>query len=255
MKTLKRLRFWNRARRFRATREKPECDFALACIQPGQTAIDIGAHKAAFTYWMWRAVGRTGFVWAFEPQSALAAICQRFADTVQNVAVEQMALSDQKGTGVLKIAKDDLSCGSLVEPEGPGEVTLEEVPKIALDDFLLDHDAKRPVSFIKCDVEGHELEALKGCGNILSQDRPVVMLESFDRDNPAFEFLEGLGFVGHCFHGDQLEELNAVPGNATVRHNFVFLHPARIRLIDNSFPYQVEWFAVGRSQLKIPTNG
>ena len=39
--------------------------------------MDIGAHKGAYVYWMQRAVGPSGTVFAFEPQVALAAYKNR----------------------------------------------------------------------------------------------------------------------------------------------------------------------------------
>jgi len=35
----------------------------------------------------------------------------------------------------------------------------------------------RPITFIKCDVEGHEAEALKGAADIIERDRPALCVE------------------------------------------------------------------------------
>jgi len=35
----------------------------------------------------------------------------------------------------------------------------------------------RPITFIKCDVEGHEAEALEGATDIIERDRPALCVE------------------------------------------------------------------------------
>ena len=65
------LRWVSRAWRYRLKVEKQEINFMLSHLKPGQTAIDIGAHKGAYTYWMSKYVGKDGKVFAFEPQPKL----------------------------------------------------------------------------------------------------------------------------------------------------------------------------------------
>ena len=43
----------------------------LRHLQPGDTAVDIGAWRGAYTYWMVKAVGPQGRVVCFEPQPAM----------------------------------------------------------------------------------------------------------------------------------------------------------------------------------------
>ncbi len=67
-----RLRWLYRAWRYRLLLERQEVRALRRHLTAGDTAIDIGAHKGAFTYWMLRRVGRDGLVLAFEPQRPLA---------------------------------------------------------------------------------------------------------------------------------------------------------------------------------------
>ena len=70
------------------------------------------------------------------------------------------------------------------------------------------HPDARPAGFIKCDVEGHELDVLVGAERVLREDRPVLLVESVD-DRPTagqtgrvFDHLRGLGYDGWFFeHG------------------------------------------------------
>ena len=49
-----------RAWRYRFKLDPQEISFLLGNVSAGQTCVDIGAHKGAYTYWMQRAVGPTG---------------------------------------------------------------------------------------------------------------------------------------------------------------------------------------------------
>ena len=57
-----------RAWKYRLFTEQQEIKFLLENLSPGQTAVDIGSYKGAYTYWMSKRIGSTGKVFAFEPQ-------------------------------------------------------------------------------------------------------------------------------------------------------------------------------------------
>ncbi len=54
------------------------------------------------------------------------------------------------------------------------------VPVITLDDYWR-HGGRQPVSMIKIDVEGHELSALQGAGQLVDACRPVLVVEVLER--------------------------------------------------------------------------
>jgi len=256
-----RFRIWNRARRYRWKDEPFECRFACDCLQPGDVALDIGAHKAAFTYWMSRRVGRRGRVYAFEPQPGLAAYLREFADTTprRNVVVCEAALADTAGRSSLWIPATHLGWARLqthLEPALDGR--LVEVRVETLDEWAAENDVPRPVSFIKCDVELHELAVFRGGEQLLSRDRPVLLFESHPltrvqtAENQTFAFLEQLGYEGFFFHGRELLPVTSYSAachrltNDQVQ-NFVFVHPAVASLTRNRPPYSVQWARAGGS--------
>src|SRR4051812_19134780 len=46
---------------------EPSIDILNAAVHPGETVVDVGANFGLFAYYLSRAVGRTGKVYAFEP--------------------------------------------------------------------------------------------------------------------------------------------------------------------------------------------
>ena len=84
-----------RAWRYRLRAERPEIRFLLNQLQLGQTVIDIGAHKGAYTYWMSQRVGSSGQVIAFEPQPELNQNLSKLTGLFpyNNIQIESFALS------------------------------------------------------------------------------------------------------------------------------------------------------------------
>lgn len=94
--------------------------------------------------------------------------------------------------------------GSRVEPERPDDgVEVRVAPLDALVDALRPVLAGRPVTCVKIDVEGLELDVLRGATDILRVDRPQLVVELASRDARATvkRFLAAYGYrdVGQRF--------------------------------------------------------
>jgi FkbM family methyltransferase len=74
-------------------------------LTAGAVAVDVGAHKGAYTWWMRRAVGETGRVYAFEPQPGLADELRALTSGSRygNVVVENLGLSSAAGRLMLHV--------------------------------------------------------------------------------------------------------------------------------------------------------
>lgn len=253
MNLYQRIRVWNRARRYRRKSEPDECRFTCDCLEPGQTVLDIGAHKAAFTYWMSQRVGPRGKVYAFEPQPQLAAYLQSFADTCrhQNVQVCPVALSDRTRQGELLVPHAHLGWATLEFTAAAADQTVLKVPVERLDDYLARLAARRPISFIKCDVELHELAVLRGGTQLLQQDRPILLVESLplakvqDNGCATFTLLKSLGFHGYFFYQTELVPLQhyhraTYPGTNDQVQNYVFVHADAVTLTGLRPPYALQ---------------
>ncbi len=233
-----RIKWTHRAWRYRWKTEPHEISYLRQTLRPGDTAIDVGAHKGAFTFWMARRVGATGQVIAFEPNPRLAGVLARLAawDRRRVVDVRAVALSDHEGTALLHFPGDHLGSASLVVCD---DVLQPPVPVslVRLDDHLRRFPPKSRIRLIKCDVEAHECAVLSGATATLCHHRPRLLVEcgdplqSPDRLYPVIDLMTSLGYRGYYFAGAtgqrvpwQGASTDLAPLRSDQQQNFLFVH-------------------------------
>src|SRR5215510_11863394 len=104
--------FLARCMRYRLHTEKLEIKTLMQLDLRGATALDIGANKGIYCFWLLRAVGNSGRVVAFEPQPEMAEAIRRLQARFDwaNLEVVNVALSSAEGT--LNLARDRIGDGS-----------------------------------------------------------------------------------------------------------------------------------------------
>jgi FkbM family methyltransferase len=153
----------------------------FACvIRPGMVVLDIGAFVGWYTLVAARQVGVRGKVYAFEPDS------HNYALLTENLRVNQLdsqviclpkAVSNQAGVQRLFHGGDQRQ-RSLI-PSSSEETSIR-VPTVVLDEIL---DRNLQVDVIKLDVDGGEVNALRGMRKTLTRAAPTVKL--FVECNPG----------------------------------------------------------------------
>ena len=136
-------------------------------------AFDIGAHSGSVLRDILRIAPHGRHV-AFEPLPAMAATLRSsFPDT----DIREVALSDRTGTSSFVHVVNDPAYSGLKErsyPDSSGEVLQQIDVRVArLDDEIGDIEP----AFVKIDVEGAELQVLRGAVDMLARCRPVVWFE------------------------------------------------------------------------------
>ena len=135
---------------------------------PRDIAVDAGANYGAHTSTMLSAGAHTH---AFEPNPELAHTLESWGH--ERLTVHRVALSDHQGTARFHFA-ESAGCGSLRIRPHLG-ITLRgdscEVAVSRLDDFAFSP------KLIKADVEGEEINFLRGAWTTLTRARPLVLLE------------------------------------------------------------------------------
>jgi FkbM family methyltransferase len=163
--------------------ERAETHFVERFLRPGMTALDIGAHHGYYTLLASILVGTQGRVIAFEPSPRERIRLERHVrlNKCTNVLIEQVALGASPGKAELFLVEGmEDYCNSLRPPAVNAETHKVPVNLTTLDEFL-SSAALAEVHFVKLDVEGAELDVLKGASNLLKQSsRPVFMVEVYD---------------------------------------------------------------------------
>ena len=192
----------HRCWRLRFKSEVPDIRYVREAGLAGCTVIDIGANKGVFSIYMSRAAGPRGHLLAFEAQPELGKhlrdVKQSFA--LDNMTIVNKGLSSRPGT--LTMRRSEAGSG-MASFHGETTTGLDEIeiPVITLDDDISEHPGG-PVSFIKCDVEGHELEVFRGARQLLVRDMPTLLFECHDNEaegGELFSFLTRLGYDGYFF--------------------------------------------------------
>ncbi|MBB2991279.1 FkbM family methyltransferase [Mycolicibacterium iranicum] len=150
----------------------------------GRVALDIGAHSGNWAANLAARVGDDGTVVAYEalPHYGRALRMALRILRLRNVRVRDVAVGDTERTINLRWrtdADEPLTGKTHIDPDAVSSAGVVQVQMVSLD-----HDLRacglRPgdVGFIKIDVEGAELEVLRGASNLLRVGRPVVYLET-----------------------------------------------------------------------------
>ena len=163
---------------------EPEFKLMDDWVRPGDWVLDIGANVGIFTARLSSLVGASGRVIAFEPVPEtfrfLVHNSRLFAHgniTLMNVAISSASQSAGMHIPVGKTGIPASGLASISTRENPtaGGVSILCIP---LDQLVLPHR----VSFVKMDVEGHELEAIRGMLGLIEKDRPRLLIEGADAE-------------------------------------------------------------------------
>ena len=140
-------------------------------VRDGTNAVDGGAHKGVYSYCL---AALCEQVYAFEPNPAMYDYLRKAVPA--NVQTFPYALSDYSGTATFNVprtaGKTHHTRGSLQPVAGEDGAHELEIQVVDLDSLGLEN-----VGFIKLDVEGNELSAIRGATKLIANSRPVILAE------------------------------------------------------------------------------
>lgn len=186
-------------------------------IRPGSVCFDIGAAAGLYTLALSRLAGPQGQVHSFEPVPFAHPVLTRILGgrSSGNVCHHQVALGAEPGRGVMSVPVGrlgpvtgrsflDADCdgpGSNAEFRGQMGVDVEVR---TLDEVCAAAELTR-LDFIKIDVEGAELQVLKGGRASIERFRPALLVEIEDRHtaryrHPGSEVATWLSERGYLMH-------------------------------------------------------
>lgn len=164
--------------------------------QPDSLIVDIGANIGNHTVYFSRTVGARVAAFEPEPHNVLCLeVNARLNEVRDRVTIHRCALGAAAGEVSLTMSIDsNYGSFSAVGPQRPDAAGIaaeaSRVPVRRLDQVLDAHHPNHAVSLMKIDVEGMELDVLKGATRTIQRWMPAIACECIDK--PVFQRVEAL---------------------------------------------------------------
>ena len=175
-------------------------------------------------------------VHSFEPNPIIFKyINKNLKKFIKNIHLYNFALRNQNKTMNLKIPIRNSNSNKEIFEEyyEMGKATIHnennfenyenfEIQTKTIDELSFDNK----ISFIKIDVEGHELEVIEGAKNTIKRDKPVLLVEiekQYTKKEVAesINFINSLGYKSYFFNKKDLKSTTEL-NNLDLFNNFIF---------------------------------
>lgn len=179
------------------THEPVFTQLLLQIVQEGMTVVDIGANIGYYALQVAERVGSKGHVIAFEPAPRAYALLRQNIEQnhLNNIHALPYAIGDFRGEMDFFLYEQS-NWNSFVKHGTPiGKLSVAVYPL----DEILPHLSGR-VDLIRMDIEGYEVQAVRGMENTLRRHKPIVCLElhsSFIEPPSAVNLLKTLYDIGY----------------------------------------------------------
>jgi FkbM family methyltransferase len=177
-------------------------------LRPGDVAVDVGANVGIFAATFADLVGLSGGVVALEPSPihfGTLSRNMRLQDR-QNVVIVNIAAAASDGSSIHYTTRSSGSLVSSYEHVGMECLAVTEVRTRPLDEIMTNAGrlSGRPVRLVKIDVDGNEIDVLRGARETLARSRPYILLEVSERAQTlagasAMQLLEYVASCGYDF--------------------------------------------------------
>jgi FkbM family methyltransferase len=148
--------------------------------------LDVGAHIGYYSLYM-RPLVRE--IYCFEPDPRVCALLENNVRDMDNVLVIPWAVGAAKGRARFTLERDaEISHLSAAGEDAANQIVVEVV---TIDDFVRSRGLT--VEAIKIDVEGHDLEVIRGALGVLKEQQPLVLTEA----RPDAKLFELARFVAY----------------------------------------------------------
>lgn len=220
--------------------QEPETELIALLADKSKAFLDIGANVGVYSF---LALDHFSHVHAVEANPDLARDLRRLlgkGGTVFEVAASDHAAQLEFSIPVAGGA-DIHTRGSLESAANQGLQTRT----IKVSAMPIDSLRMGPIALVKIDVEGHEIQAVKGARETIAKHRPVLVIECEERHSAdavgrLTEWFGTLGYKGHFIHrgklfpvetfspeklqnADNIKGVGSAPSPDYV-NNFIFVH-------------------------------
>jgi len=156
--------------------EKESIKWLPHLLKEADIVLDVGANIGYYTVLISKIIGKSGFIFAFEPTKHFCTVLKNNLDEnkINNVEVLEYGLSNKQQDLEIFIGP---SSATIHEPEGYEVIEGKEIIKLStLDEFIKNKNLNR-IDFIKIDVDGHEPSFFEGAWSTLDKFSPIILCE------------------------------------------------------------------------------
>ncbi len=205
---------------------EPEIGALRSLVSTGDSVADVGANVGVYTKELSSLVGPSGQINSFEPISENYEILETVITKahLSNVRSFRAALGLQLGQREMVIPDLGGFTGYyLAHFAHPNDSGRRETVDVLTLDELWKRNTIQWLDFIKCDVEGSELEVIRGGLELIHSERPGWLLEvSRKASGEVFSLLRDLGYRGFVYDGKWTQTESYRDKEFS---NYFFFHP------------------------------
>jgi FkbM family methyltransferase len=162
---------------YTGTYEAGTLDIFSKILKPGDVFFDVGANIGLMTLFASKAVGVSGEVHSFEPEPDTFRILSKNIEinNAENIKLNNIALGSEQKEGLIYPNMEiNRGASSIVKQDG----SVGKKIRINTLDQYLKNVSPLNIKLIKIDIEGYELEMLKGAKHLLqTNNAPILCIE------------------------------------------------------------------------------
>jgi FkbM family methyltransferase len=213
--------------------------FLKNLVRKGDYCADIGAHLGYYTLELSKLVKSDGRVFAVEPMSSFYYTLQKLLEkkAITNVTMYHAALGGEGEyveMGVPRVGNmKKFAYARVMIKHTTLEYAESEKVKNEYGDDLFKHLPR--LDFIKCDVEGLEVQVFLSLMGTISSHHPILLCELADKLEriKLFEMLVPFGYTCYLLADKKLHVLDVASEKKAVSHNHYFIPEKRLPELKN----------------------
>lgn len=226
-----------RSERFLRSKYEHEITIIDQLTDKNNASIDVGVYRGVYSFQLLK---HSSHVYAYEANPLIFNELKQAFRKEKRITLENIALSSKEGVDVLRIPVRDKSKNfsrledkyelGLASIHSRNKLENKELFEIEVKRKKLDDcDISHAVSFIKIDVEGHEVEILKGAVQLINKYKPNLLVEIEERHTgrKLINIVNEINSFGYnCFvleeTTNQLIEVDEANIKSLNKNNFIF---------------------------------